>query len=251
MTDKKEVVAHATIYEALAFAQGEFPEIQKTKDFGKPGDKMHFKYASLDDVLNAVRPVTSKHGLCFSWEDSEDKLYMRCVLRHTSTTVEYKKVSTRRTFADTSEESDDFRKIEQGVLYSPYVKVNRAGEMKSVGSDSTYARRYTLCEVLGVASEEDKDIGRQDTLEKNVVTKFKMGIQGASTVADVEKAVAPIKNDYDKYTSQGKKSNLGFTKETELELIEMAQSRIIELGGKKVAGENSDLGGEATINDKQ
>lgn len=90
------------------------------------------KYATLADVLNEVRPVLAKHGLSFIQTPTGDgvTVTLSTLLMHSS--GEW---------------------IELAPIVIRVDKVNAQG----VGSAISYARRYSLSSILGVASEDDDD----------------------------------------------------------------------------------------------
>lgn len=115
---------------ALAAFQAEVPTVAKgnTADAGN----YKYKYADLSDVTEKVLPLLGKHGLSFSAKPclTEDgRLVLRYVLRHVGG------------------ESD-------GGDY-PLSGSNA----QALGSAITYARRYALCAVTGVAPGGDDDDG--------------------------------------------------------------------------------------------
>ncbi len=120
--------------EAFAAAQAELPPIGKRHEATIPtktGGGYSYKYADLNDVLEAVRPVLNKHGLSISQSSvsEEGKIGVVTRIYHTSGHVE--------TF---------------GPLLLP-----AGGDARSAGSAITYARRYGLCAALGIAPDDDDD----------------------------------------------------------------------------------------------
>lgn len=113
------------LYAALAKAQGEFPEIDK----GKTGHG--YKYADIADILRAVRPILSKNDLAVFQSLDGDKLVT--TLAHGS----------------------------GATLVSAYPLVQdgtgRMNNIQRMGAALTYARRYALTALLGVAADEDLD----------------------------------------------------------------------------------------------
>jgi len=220
--EKVEKVEHQNIFEALAAFQGENFEIKKTKQFGKDDDKMKFMYASLDDVIRVVSPFTSKHGLSFSWQGKER---IECVLTHTST--KYEMIGNKK---ETEGEKETLTPIYEltNTIRSLPVTVARSGDMKTIGNHSTYARRYTLCEVLGIASEEDRDAPNTEQTGKNAnktaytLMKEKLGTLNAE---DLKKRIVTIEKELATLAS-GKASALGLTKDQYTELIDLAKIRI-------------------------
>lgn len=126
MTDKP-----ASLATALAAFQGELPTVKKTKTAvvkTKTGGEYRYSYADLADVSNEVLPLLGKHGLSFSTRPTmtDGRFVLAYVLLH---------------------ESGDFV---AGEYPLPQV-----GSPQEIGSAITYARRYSLCSMVGVAAEED------------------------------------------------------------------------------------------------
>jgi hypothetical protein len=115
---------------ALAEAQGEFPVIGKAQT-AKLGS-YSYRYADLSDLLSAVRPVLAKHGLAVSQPlQSGAALILETILLHKS-----------------------------GQWLSSAYQVERHDKPQEQGSAITYARRYALAALLGIAAEEDDDDGK-------------------------------------------------------------------------------------------
>lgn len=113
---------------ALAKFQGDVKNPANTAD--NPFFKS--KYAPLQDVLNLVRPLLSKHGLSVIQSPTGDgtDISITTILLH---------------------ESGEWIKLEPLVL-----KADKA-TAQGAGSAITYARRYSLSAVLGISSEDDDD----------------------------------------------------------------------------------------------
>lgn len=90
------------------------------------------KYAPLGDVINIVKPLLAKHGLSYLQSPSGDgqNVIITTLLMH---------------------ESGEY--IESDPLLLKADKATAQG----AGSAITYARRYALSAMLGVASEDDDD----------------------------------------------------------------------------------------------
>ena len=113
---------------ALAAAQGELRNVPR--DETNP----HFKhrYASLEAVLDIVRPVLAKHGLAFTQAPGsfiENNIAITTMLLH---------------------KEGQWLK---STLLMPIIKRDAQG----VGSAITYGLRYSLMAVLGVAPTDDDD----------------------------------------------------------------------------------------------
>ncbi|QKV17822.1 ERF family protein [Oricola thermophila] len=125
---KHETVTHENLYAALAAAQGELrnPEKSKKADTGK----YQYNYADIGDVLETVLPVLSRHGLA---------LTQPTVIRDNTIVL-----ITRVSFKDESIESE-----------YPVCSLN--GNHQAMGAAMTYARRYALTSLVGVAAVDDTD----------------------------------------------------------------------------------------------
>lgn len=115
--------------EAFATAQQAFPAIPKTKtvDTGS----YSYKYADLPAIIEAVTPHLEAAGLSIAQSvvSQDSRVGVETRIYHTSGHVE--------TF---------------GPVFLP-----GGQDAKSAGSAITYARRYSLCAALGIATEDDDD----------------------------------------------------------------------------------------------
>lgn len=231
---------HDNIYAALSAFQGENPEIKKTKkvDFTTAtGQRVNYMYAPLDEFVQVIRPLLAKHGLSFTHEEAgEGKI--RCVLYHETTSVDH--VITRETiFSKESEELSKgdrhYENVMSNFIRSMPIAVKRSGDMKGIGGDSTYARRYTLAEVTGCASDEDNDTPIEAESAKNAVktvfTSFKDKIN-KGTKKEVEDRIHIINDELD-LIEAGKAPKLGLTEAQYTELGNLAQSRLAGLAVKE------------------
>jgi hypothetical protein len=123
---------------ALAKAQGEFQPIEKAKTAkvkGQTKDGRSFdytyKYADIADVLAGVLPPLSKHGLS--------------VIQPTVVIDGVMIIRTRLLHSSGQWIESDY----------PVSSIN--GDHQKMGGALTYARRYALCSLVGVAAEEDTD----------------------------------------------------------------------------------------------
>lgn len=92
------------------------------------------KYAPLPDILNLVRPLLAKNGLVLYQDVGSTPEGIVCVRTH---------------LIHESGES-----LKTSPLYMK-VETKGKGSPQSVGSAITYARRYQILALLGIASEDD------------------------------------------------------------------------------------------------
>ena len=116
----------AALAKALAAFQGE------VKDPLKDGKANYGKYVQLDGLLDAIRPVLSKHGLSVLQMPGGDgqQITITTILMH---------------------ESGEWMESEPFTLKA--TKIDPQG----AGSAVTYGRRYSLSAILGVAWDADDD----------------------------------------------------------------------------------------------
>jgi hypothetical protein len=112
------------------------PKDKLAKVKTKTGPDYSYTYASLDGILNYVRPFLHRYGFGISQDVVSSELSplvgVRTIVHHISGET-----------------------MEFGPLYLP------AGiDPQSAGSAISYARRYALCAALNIAAEEDDDGGR-------------------------------------------------------------------------------------------
>lgn len=255
-------VEHKNIFAALAAFQGENPEIKRTKEFGKEGEKMHWWYAPLDEILQTVRPLTSKHGLSFTWEKGSGEGELVCALYHE--TYERTMVIKREMdFSKNDETPDGYvsktervnTSFENNVLRSMPIIVSRKGDMKDIGSNSTYARRYTLSEVLGIAPDEDNDVADLQERGKAAISSMyeraKGGLDKAKTMKEVDASIAVLSKGLAVIEGGGVPA-LGLDKAQHEELLKIAEEKKMFMSEGKVdtkdptapaiPGENEDAG---------
>ena len=121
----------SNIAAALAKAQGAFKPINRNRTVEvnlKDGKgKYTFAYATLDSVIDATRDALSANGICNTAMIADGQIVVK--LYHAS-----------------------------GEWFAASVPVPPvSGGWQAFGSSITYARRYLLTPLLGVASEEDDD----------------------------------------------------------------------------------------------
>lgn len=113
---------------ALAKAQSEM----KNAGLNKVNPHFKSKYADLPTIRDAVMPVLTKHGMAITQTydvDEQGRSYVVTILMHSSG---------------------------QWLSSKCPVKADRDGP-QPFGSASTYARRYSLAAIAGIAAEEDDD----------------------------------------------------------------------------------------------
>lgn len=124
---------------ALAKAQGKFPVIEKRKQASVKGTSkasgreysISYAYADIADVISVISPVLSGEGISFIQPTVmvDGGMYIATRLMHSS----------------------------GQFIESMYPVCGISGDHQKMGGALTYARRYALCSMVGVAADEDID----------------------------------------------------------------------------------------------
>jgi hypothetical protein len=129
----------ASLYEALRAAQATLPDVAKNrtakvKGKSKSGNEFEYsyKYADITDVLSAVRPHFARFGIT--------------ILQPTRIEGNALQVATRIVHDKTGQFEE-----------SLYPVAAIGADHQALGSALTYARRYALCSMIGLAPDEDAD----------------------------------------------------------------------------------------------
>lgn len=162
-------VENTNLFGALASFQGDLKAIEKDSsvDFTtKAGDRVNFSYTSLGKIMEFIYPLLGRHQLSTRWVIDKER-GIECIVSHKSG-----------------------GNISSGYLPLDLTKV----DMKDVGGQITYGRRYTLGLVLGVATEEDKDALLQ---EKNTSATKKIAIEMVETKIKNAKTIESLDTTFD------------------------------------------------------
>lgn len=129
----------SNIYTALTKAQQAFPKIDLDGEVKFSGTK--FKYATLGNILEKVRPTLLENGLT-AFHTVEEGL-IKTILFH----------------------------AESGTSLESSSPLSMDGKIKDFGGRITYLRRYHLVSLLGIIAEEDgdhKDLSNNGKSKANV-----------------------------------------------------------------------------------
>jgi hypothetical protein len=132
----REVRAKEAWYAAMADFQRDCPPIKKTKTANIRAN-FSYRYAPLDEIVSVIAPVMGPLGLSISWHSrvEPDKVVVSCRISHTLGHHE-----------------------ESGEIAMPIVQGDSgATPPQRVGIAATYAKRYALLGIIGMAPEDDED----------------------------------------------------------------------------------------------
>lgn len=116
---------------AFSAAMAEMPEVRKSGVNGH----LSRKYATLDDLIRAARPVLSAHGLSLNWQTGIDgeAIWVRAIVRHAL--------------------GHSIETEQRG----PRDKSGSMNALQGGGSTETYLKRYTGFAILGLSAGDETD----------------------------------------------------------------------------------------------
>lgn len=154
---------------AIAEAKAEIEPVAKNRE-----GHQNKRYADLAAIARAVDPILARHGLSYRWRSSQsDRISVTCILSHK---------------AGHSEETS---------LVGPPDQSGSKNVIQAIGSTLTYLQRYTLVELLGLATAEDDDgraAGMGDKISDEQRERLDKLIDEVG--ADADKFLAYLKVDF-------------------------------------------------------
>lgn len=141
----RQIQAREAWYEAMARFQGECPPIYKNRTATiktRTGPGYSYNFAPLEEIKPKVDPILAKYGLSARWTSpviEPTKVTVECIVSH-----EYGHAET------------------SGPVTMPILGGQEdvgANPMQRVAIAMTYAKRYALLNILGIAPEADEDGG--------------------------------------------------------------------------------------------
>lgn len=222
------ITEHANIYAALSAFQGELKPIA-TVEANLGTYKVN--YSPLGKIMEVIHPILSKHGLSVRHEMNKDGI--ECILTHTTTKVT-ENGAKPIVIGDTLHHVEHFTTVEN-ELRSGIIPVPRTEKMQTLGGAITYAKRYTLSMLLGISSEEDKDVTFEEqtrvNAEKTAYALMKDKIEQGSG-EEVKKRIAILKKELNAIAAK-KAPSLGLNKEQYDDLLRIADARLVALTVKQ------------------
>lgn len=163
---ERDTTSFGKLFEALSKAQAEFPKIQKTA----VNPFFNSKYAPLENIIEAVTPALSKHGLSV----------IQIPILNTAVGAVVQTI-----IGHASGES----------ISGTMSLVPTKHDPQGMGSAYTYARRYSLAMMLNVAAEDDDDANtasQQTTAKPEVQQPQSKSAKNGVTKCDESKVITGI-----------------------------------------------------------
>lgn len=148
---KSEVAKQHKSVESALFAFQTKKLVLSRNGVSKSNGK-EYKYVTLDDLIDAVRPGLMEQGLLFTQLIQTDTMETKLIHAETGTSI------------------------------SSVINLGKPNNMQDYGARITYARRYALTAILGLNSEDDNDAAlppQNDPMQVNPAIGVKMP-QGTS-----------------------------------------------------------------------
>lgn len=225
--EKREKVEHKNIYEALSAFQGEMKAIEKDGHVNfktKAGDVVDFRYTTYGKTVEVINPLLGAHGLSFRHRLSENGI--ECILMHETSLGDEPIITGLMENGDAKQTR--YGGFAHNVIESGLLPLDlKKSEMKDVGAQITYGKRYTLAMVLGLATEDDKDIELLDKRrEKTEGFAFKKSQEmiKKSKGEELEKQIEFIKEEIEKI-EKGEVPSIGLSLEQYNELLVLAEKQ--------------------------
>ena len=163
---------------ALAKFQSQCPVIKKTKKvLNKDGRTIRYMYAPMDSVIEQIKKPLSENGFSYNWDSTREEKHIKvvCKLTHIG--------------GHTEQSTFDIPIVESQYMTSP----------QSYATAQSYAKRYTLLNVLGIGTA-DEDTDATDSISEKEVQSQKARIIfllrrlgcDTDTKDDIKKAVKKI-----------------------------------------------------------
>ena len=192
-------------------------------------DGYNFKYTPLPTILNAVRPILTKHGFGLSqwWDYIPDINVVKIgTTIYTKDGVFVEKVSNL-----------------------PAMTINKGNIIQGVGATITYGKRYQVGALLGIATEEDTNAetgGTEDKTDKSKETipdKLKTMLNNTWKVVKEAHDMGVLSDDV---AMAQRKALQNITTEAGAKAIDKAIDRLISRELDKRDVKETEDGGEST-----
>ena len=132
---------------ALSKFQNDSPIIKKDKKvMNKNGITVRYMYAPLDSVIEQIKKVLGDNGLSYTWDSVREEAHIKvvCKLIHIA------------------------GHFEQSTFDIPIMKSEFMSSPQSYATAQSYAKRYTLLNVLGIGTADDDNDANDSDNNKTV-----------------------------------------------------------------------------------
>lgn len=160
--DVKAELARDAFNEAMSAFQGDCPVIEKTKE-ARNGNRILYKFAGLDSIVNQVREHLTRNGLSYSMkvETKKDSVKVTCVAKHVA--------------GHTEQSSFDIPlATKTGMMSAP----------QQFAATATFAKRYAFLDVFGIMTGDEDTDGAE--MKNFAMEKYEEKINKAKTIKQLK-----------------------------------------------------------------
>lgn len=200
----KAEYAKEQFIEALGRFQQDCPVIKKTKRvMNKGGGSVRYQFAPLDSISEQIKPSMKANSLSYSWDTKHEEGHMKVTAKVTHV-LGHSETSTLEIPIDS-----------EGFMTAP----------QKYASAQTFAKRYTLLNVLGITTADEDDDSLSTPKEsdaKNVKAKIMLRLRELGHKTDTRSNIA---------SAVKKITQLELTDENEPEIAARLQMAVDEKNG--------------------
>lgn len=137
--------AEADFNRSMAAMQSEIPSITERGTIEVKGTERS-KYATLEDIVDVVRPILQKHGFAISFrvDEAEHSIKVTGVVMH------------------------EGGHREETTMRLPYDQSGSKNAVQAMGSSVSYGKRYVLCAMLNITTRGEDDDGESAAPHRRV-----------------------------------------------------------------------------------
>lgn len=171
----KRELAREEFVKALSRFQSDCPIIEKTKKVLSKDGSVRYQYAPLDSIINQIKTVLVSNELSYTWDTKNEDGFIISV-------------ATITHILGHSESSEFKVPIDKGGFMT---------EPQKYASALTFAKRYSLCNALGIATADEDtdatDVGKEKEAKSSkskIIFLLKSLGHQTKTKEQVERAVS-------------------------------------------------------------
>lgn len=163
-------LAKQAYLEARAKFQSLLKPIERTQevDYSTAKGRTQYKFASIDDIAQAIKPLLHECGLSYRFEEKHENgvMTVKCIASHVMG----------------HEESNEWS--------GPIDTTGGKNQIQAIASSSSYLRRYTMTGLFGITSAEpDTDGGRPDITVDDLLAYNKSVRENISSITFIKEAL--------------------------------------------------------------
>ncbi len=169
--------ARDAFVDAMAHFQEAVPVIEKKRKVLNKDRSLRYMFAPLDEIVRQIKKPLADNGLSYTWTVQQEEGKVKAI------------ATVTHVFGHSQESSFEIKVDNEGFMTAP----------QKIASALTFAKRYALCNVLGISTaDEDTDATdvKKDpnaiSLKSRIVLALRQLGQKTDTKEQIEEAVKRI-----------------------------------------------------------